>query len=426
MGRVGSWLAAAGLGFARAVVLAAAAAILPTVSIVPAAVSALSGSAWSWTNPWSGVGVLLFFVPLTSVFARRIGTLFRRILRRWCGIVIEDGYRRRETAPEPVRLSTGYWWNGHSYERSRRDAELDQQWRRRIGDPAYWRDVRWVVLAAVAVGPVCAVPAAALTGAVVAFAYPVPATVVVGVLLVVVAVTSSPYAWRVIIPLGQRWLRLPEGAVAAERVRELELQRADLTMAQAAEIRRIERDLHDGAQARLVAVGLSLATAEKLMDDDPVRAKALLREARKGTTSSLAELRDLVRGVSPPVLVERGVVEAIRALALDSPVDVRVDAPDRIRLEIPVEAAVYFAVAELLANAAKHAPSAHVRVRIRDRGTAVEVDVEDDGLGGAEVVPGGGLDGIGRRLAAFGGALAVVSPAGGPTQARMVVPCVSS
>ncbi|SUB55621.1 sensor histidine kinase [Nocardia brasiliensis] len=426
MRRSSSWLGAAVGGFAKAALLAAAAVILPALSVAPAVVSALLGSAWSWRNPWSWVGVLMFFVPLAFVFARRVGALFRRLVARWCGIVIEDGYRRPETAPEPVRLSTGYWWNGHSYERSRRDAEADQQWRRRIGDPAYRRDVRWVVIAAVIVGPVCAVPVAALAGAVIAFAHPTSASVIAGVLLVAVAVASAPYAWRIVGPLAHRWLRLSEHAATAERMRELELQHADLTTAQAAEIRRIERDLHDGAQARLVAVGLSLATAEKLMDHDPARARALLREAREGTSSSLAELRELVRGVNPPVLVERGVVEAIRALALDSPVDVRVEAPDRIRLDVPVEAAVYFAVAELLANAAKHAPSGHVHVRIRDRGRAVEVDVDDDGPGGAEVVPGGGLDGIRRRLAAFDGALTLASPAGGPTQARMVVPCESS
>jgi signal transduction histidine kinase len=211
-----------------------------------------------------------------------------------------------------------------------------------------------------------------------------------------------------------------------DRVRQLEQQRSDLTATQAAEIRRIERDLHDGAQARLVAVGLSLATAEKLMDVDPERARALLREARIGTSESLTELRDLVRGVNPPVLVERGAVEAIRALALDSGLVVRVDAPSRIRLEAPIEAAVYFSVAELLANVAKYVPAASVDVRLRHSGVAIEVDVVDNGPGGASIIPGGGLEGIRRRVAAFDGVLAVTSPTGGPTRANIVIPCASS
>ncbi|HET6909734.1 MAG TPA: histidine kinase [Mycobacteriales bacterium] len=386
------------------------------------------GSAWSWSNPWSWAGWLIILVVLALVFARPLGDVFRRLVGRWCGIRIEEGYRG--PGPDPVRLSTGYWWNGHSYERSRRDAELDQRWRRRISDPAYWRDVRWVAISALTVGPACAVPGAALAGAVIAFAHRSATAVVIGLLLAAVAAAVAPHAWRVTGPLADRWLRLrlrlPENSAMAERVRDLQAQRADLTTTQAAEIRRIERDLHDGAQARLVAVGLSLATAEKLMDKDPTRAKALLREAREGTSNSLAELRELVRGVHPPVLVERGIVDAIRALALDSPVDVHVDASGPIRPEAPIEAALYFAVAELLANAAKYAPSAHVRMRLRARESAVEIEVEDDGPGGATVVPGNGLDGIRRRLAAFDGTLNVDSPTGGPTRARMVVPCASS
>jgi signal transduction histidine kinase len=422
----GSWPAAAGRGFVRAVLLSAVALAIPAVSFVPALVDGLLGSPWSWLNPWSYAGWLLFVSPLTLALARPVATLFRRLVARWTGASIADGYRRPENAPQPIQLSTGYWWNGHSYERTREDAENDQRMRRRAGDPAYWRDLRWVPLAAVTVGPVCAVPPAALAGAVIAFVHPALTTVLLGVLLVALAVASAPYAWRITAPLAARWLRLPQSVIAAERVRELEVQRADATVAQAAEIRRIERDLHDGAQARLVAVGLSLATAERLIDENPARAKELLREARKGTSTSLAELRELVRGVNPPVLVERGAVEAIRALALDSPIEVRVDAPDRLRVDAPVEAALYFAVAELLANVSKHAPSAHVQVRFRRQGTVVEVEVDDDGPGGATIIPGGGLDGIRRRLGAFDGTLGVVSPVGGPTQVRMVVPCVSS
>ncbi|MEU8901403.1 ATP-binding protein [Nocardia sp. NPDC048505] len=122
-------------------------------------------------------------------------------------------------------------------------------------------------------------------------------------------------------------------------------------------------------------------------------------------------------------VVERGIVEAIRALALDSPVDVRVDAPDQMNLTLPVGAAIYFAVAELLANVAKTAPAASVIVRLRKRTNGVEVEVEDNGPGGAKIVPGGGLDGIRQRLASFDGTLALTSPVGGPTKFRLEVPC---
>jgi len=175
-----------------------------------------------------------------------------------------------------------------------------------------------------------------------------------------------------------------------------------------------------------VAVGLSLATAEKLMDADPERAKELLRAAREGTSDSLAELRDLVRGVNPPVLVERGVGDAIRALALDSALNVHVDSPTRVTAAAPIEAALYFGIAELLANTAKYAPTAAVNVSIRQSVTAVEAEVVDDGPGGATVVSGSGLDGIRRRVAVFDGTLTLTSPAGGPTTAKIVIPCESS
>ncbi|WP_405058209.1 histidine kinase [Kribbella sp. NBC_01505] len=409
-------LTAAGQGFARAVVLLVLATAVPVLSAAPALLGALTGRPWSLTNPWTWIGWLLFLAAFTLALARPIATLVRRLANSWCGLQLASGYR--PPGPEPVQLSTGHWWNGHSYERTRRDAELDARWRRGIGDPAYWRDVRWVLLSAVTLAPVCAVPPAALAAAVVACTN--RSTVALGIGLVLVAALTAPFAWRVLGPLAGRWLRVPD---SADRVRELELQRADLTRSQAAEIRRIERDLHDGAQARLVAVGLSLVTAERLLDTDPERAKALLREAREGTSTSLAQLRDLVRGVHPPVLAERGLVDAIRALALDSPLEVTVTSELGQRLDAPIEAAAYFSVAELLANATKYAAASTVQVDVRRSGTTLSVLVVDNGPGGAIAVPGGGLDGINRRLSAFDGTLALDSPPGGPTLARMEIPC---
>ncbi|MFD9077137.1 sensor histidine kinase, partial [Streptomyces lasiicapitis] len=149
-----------------------------------------------------------------------------------------------------------------------------------------------------------------------------------------------------------------------DRVVERTAQRADATIAQAAEIRRIERDLHDGAQARLVVLGLSLATAEKLMETDPDQARSLMREARVGAATSLAELRELVRGINPPVLNDRGLVDAVRALALDTPLEVTVSADVLLHLDPPIESAVYFGVADLITQAVTHAHASRAHVSL--------------------------------------------------------------
>ncbi|GAA4202698.1 sensor histidine kinase [Actinocatenispora rupis] len=162
------------------------------------------------------------------------------------------------------------------------------------------------------------------------------------------------------------------------------------------------------------------------MATDQDRARALMREARVGAATSLAELRDLVRGISPPVLTERGLVDAVRALAMDSPLPTEVHADGPLALDPPIEAAVYFGVAELLTNAVKHARAGTARVTISRDDTALVVEVTDDGRGGADVRPDGGLAGLRRRLAVFDGTVEVTSPVGGPTHARMVVPCASS
>lgn len=144
-------------------------------------------------------------------------------------------------------------------------------------------------------GLVAALPPAGVAAAVLGLGQPGPVARVAGALGLVVAVAGAPYAWRPVVPVAVRFLRPSPAMALADRVDELTAQRADTTVAQAAEIRRIERDLHDGAQARLVSLGLSLATAEKLLETDPEQAKALMREARTGAATSLTELRELVR-----------------------------------------------------------------------------------------------------------------------------------
>jgi signal transduction histidine kinase len=229
----------------------------------------------------------------------------------------------------------------------------------------------------------------------------------------------------------------PDREVAAltERVQTLTQTRHDAVDTAAAELRRIERDLHDGAQARLVALGMSLRAAERMFASNPEAALALVTEARETSSRALTDLRDLVRGIYPPVLADRGLADAVRALVLDTPLrtELDVDLPGPADaggqgsiIEMPVGAAVYFAVAEALANAVRHSGARTVRIYLRHAAGTLRAQVTDDGAGGADPAQGTGLAGVERRLATFDGILAVSSPPGGPTIVAIEVPCASS
>ena len=207
-----------------------------------------------------------------------------------------------------------------------------------------------------------------------------------------------------------------------ERISTLEESRAGAVDVQEAELRRIERDLHDGAQARLVALGMSLGMAEQKLASEPEAAAELLADARAGAGEALRELRDLARGIHPPVLADRGLDAAVRALAAASPVSVTVSATVPERPKPPVESAAYFVVAEALANAGKHSGARRVDVRICSGDGVLSVEVHDDGSGGADA-DGGGLSGLRRRVEALDGTLRVISPPGGPTTVRAELPC---
>jgi signal transduction histidine kinase len=211
-----------------------------------------------------------------------------------------------------------------------------------------------------------------------------------------------------------------------ERVQTLTQSRSHAVDTAAAELRRIERDLHDGAQARMVAVGMSLQAAERLFATSPQAALALVTEAKENSSRALTELRDLVRGIYPPVLADRGLGDAIKALALDTPLPVTVNADLPGPVELPVASAVYFSVAEALANTTKHAGARSVQINLSHRGGMLRAEVTDDGAGGADAASGTGLAGVERRLATFDGILAVSSPPGGPTIVVIEVPCASS
>ena len=208
------------------------------------------------------------------------------------------------------------------------------------------------------------------------------------------------------------------------RVEALQASRDRAVDSAEAERRRIERDLHDGAQQRLVALAMDLGMARAKLETDPAAATALVGEAHEEAKRALAELRDLARGIHPAVLADRGLDAAISALAARSPVPVDVDVATG-RLPGPVESTAYFVVAEALTNAAKHARAAEIGVRITRHRDLLIVEVIDDGAGGADPARGTGLRGLADRVAAVDGRLAITSPPGGPTVIRAELPCGS-
>ena len=222
------------------------------------------------------------------------------------------------------------------------------------------------------------------------------------------------------------WLLSPSTtARLAARVDRLTTTRAAAAEVATAELRRVERDLHDGAQARLVGLTMHLGMARDVLDADPAAAGALLAHAQADAGAALSELRDLVRGIHPPVLADRGLADAVQALALTTATPTDLDLHLGRRLPAPVERAAYFAVAEALVNAVRHSGAHRVGVTIIDTGSALRITVRDEGRGGADPARGTGLRGIQRRLSIFDGTLHVASPPGGPTILDMELPCAS-
>ena len=293
-----------------------------------------------------------------------------------------------------------------------------------LRDPQNGRDVVWLGAHAVA-GTVVFWVLYALLAVVSSLAIGAngPFSVLTLPVLVVLAVIWWTVPWAVRgFALLVRLLLAPDAALA-RRVEQLTESRAAAVDAQAAELRRIERDLHDGAQARLAAVGMALGLAAQSVRSDPDRAASLLEEARADAGMALAELRDLVRGIHPPVLADRGLVGGLEAASLLCPVPVALDFDLPARPQAPVESAVYFATTEALANVGRHSGATRAWLRARYTRGRLIVVVGDDGHGGADPRRGTGLRGIERRLAAFDGTLHVSSPPGGPTEITMELPC---
>ncbi|MFG2353046.1 histidine kinase [Streptomyces sp. NPDC048521] len=253
------------------------------------------------------------------------------------------------------------------------------------------------------------------------------AALLLGLVLMAAGLRLAPVVTLLHARLTRRLLSAPRSTELARRVARLTDTRATALDVHAAELTRIGRDLHDGAQARLVALGLALDEATRLLVTDPDGARTLLHDVRATSERALQDLRDLVHGIHPPVLADRGLADAVRSLALDSHLDVEVDVRlPPARLPAPVESAAYFAVSELLANAGKHAGATRVDISLTHADENLRIDVTDDGHGGADPAAGTGLLGVRRRLGTFDGTLALHSPPGGPTIVTLEIPCASS
>ncbi|MEU7582696.1 histidine kinase [Streptomyces sp. NPDC041068] len=341
-------------------------------------------------------------LPETVLLLRRTAGCKRRLVAGWTGEPVPEAY---------LPLTGGV--------RDRVSAAVQ--------DPSTWRDLRWLFVHFV-YGWILLYVALPLWA--------------VGVL--VDGVWCGLLGRRaVVLPLigrladlDARWSRplllpSPEAqrtADLAERVEELTVTRAGAVAAHGAELRRIERDLHDGTQARLVSLSMRVGLARRAYDKDPEAAKKLLDDAQDQVEEALTELRHVVRGIHPPILTDRGLVGAVRALAASSGLDVTVredgvESDSGPRAPAAVEAAAYFVVAEALTNAAKHSGSERAFVELSRVGRVLRVAVRDEGRGGADDAGGSGLLGMRRRVAALDGTVEVSSPAGGPTVIEVELPC---
>ncbi|SFJ50040.1 Putative sensor [Streptosporangium canum] len=367
----------------------------------------------------TALGMIFVFPPLVGLIRRRT-MLVRELTGRWLGTPVAPSYL---PPPPPPRPQPDGWYR---YERQLYKTpwwpEWNNRWKWLFTDPATWRDGLWLFLNPVVAGTFLLLPFAVAGCFLAAPWYPNPVATPAAAVAALAAVIAMPWLLR-----GYGWwnhllLSPTARSVLAGRVQRLDRVRLEAADSQAAELRRIERDLHDGAQARLVAMGMTLGAVEELMDRDPAAAKALLAKVREASSTALVELRDLVRGIHPPVLAERGLGDAVRALALDSPMKVKVTVDLKTRPDSPVESAAYFSISELLTNAARHGGAERVWIDISRQDRTLRVTVTDDGSGGADPSRGSGLRGIERRLAAFDGVLAISSPPGGPTTATIDLP----
>ena len=308
------------------------------------------------------------------------------------------------------------------------------RWRTRLSDRALWKEVGYML----ALGPVGVISGtltialwstviAALASPAVASAAPPQSLlggvsaagfvlVVAGGILLAAVATAVTHGLAVGVTAIARGLLAPdERAILAARVTTLEATRAAAVESADARLRRLERDLHDGAQHRLAFIAMELDRARSKLADDPEGASELLARAHEESKRAMVELRDLVRGIHPSVLTDRGLDAAVSGLAERCPVPVDVEVRLEDRPPDAVETGAYYVVAEALTNVGKHAQANRATVEIRRDDGRLVVEVRDDGRGGAARVSGSGLEGLAQRVEALDGTLNIDSPTGGPT-----------
>jgi signal transduction histidine kinase len=308
--------------------------------------------------------------------------------------------------------------------------------RAEFADESRWRDALYVAvnlpLSVIEFAVVVALWIAALGLTTIALWYdgpqpstlPITAGTLAGVVLLPVAGSVSQLVMTLHRAVVSGLLCTSESRELRRQVETLRESRSAVLESEATELHRIERDLHDGAQQRLVMLNIDLGLAAERMDADPEAAKALVLEGQAEARRALAEIRDLVRGIAPSILLDRGLVPALESITGRGsvPTVIRSDLPPGERLPGATERAAYFVVAEALANVAKHSGAARCEVRVSRFDSRLVVEVEDDGAGGATVTPGGGLAGLAGRVAGVDGSFALSSPPGGPTVIRAEIP----
>ena len=247
---------------------------------------------------------------------------------------------------------------------------------------------------------------------------------IAGVALLPVAASLSQLVMALHRSVVAGLLCTTENRELRRQVETLRKSRSAVLDVEASELHRIERDLHDGAQQRLVMLSIDLGLASERIDRDPVAAKQLILEGQEQAREALAEIRSLVRGIAPSILLDRGLVSAVESISGRGPVPTVLvsNLPPGERLPAATERAAYFVVTEALANVAKHSGAQHCEVRFKRDESGLVVEVWDDGAGGARVEPGGGLAGLASRIAGVDGSFSVSSPVGGPTVVRAEIP----
>lgn len=343
------------------------------------------------------------------------------------------GQRLGHDIPRPYRPHEGGRWH---------------RCRATMRDPATWRDLAWLLVHGVC-GPFLGLTAIVLwPGILASLTTPLywrllPPGTISGMLVEVRTwpqALTLPFAEAVtyaaavcwLVPLavrGQMWLAesllRPAGRTEqAQRIERLTRSRTEALESHGAELRRIERDLHDGVQTQLVSVAVRLGLIERALSAESTTALSLLQDARTNIEDSMTNLRGVIRGIYPPILADRGLTGAVHALAGGQRVPVAVRIPNNLpQLAAPVETAAYFVIAESLTNVAKHSTADHAEVTVEYDRTQVRVVVRDNGQGGVEQADGTGLTGIQRRVAALDGGARITSPVNEGTTVEVLLPC---